>query len=306
MKSVTRLANLFRPTHYDLSITLHREARTFEGVVTIQGELFVDDEIRLHSKGLTIHSALIDGKEAALSHDPHDELVLLQQGLIRGSHVIVVSFSGGITDTMNGVYPCYFEVNGEKKEVLATQFESHYARQAFPCIDEPEAKATFDVTLTTEKNITVLGNMPIASQREENGALVTTFETTPIMSSSENSLDTKVVLITGGARRIGAAIARVLHAAGLDVIIHYRHSADAALALQEELHEHRPGSVALCQADLTNPGACETLTQCAHRAAKRDALRPERGAGRGHAASRNQSSPRRNWHLRSQAASRHR
>ena len=93
------------------------------------------------------------------------------------------------------------------------------------------------------------------------------------MSSPENSFDTKAVLITGGARRIGAAIARVLHAAGLDVIIHYRHSADAALALQEELHEHRPGSVRLCQADLTNPGACQTLTQCAHQAFGRlDAL----------------------------------
>jgi pteridine reductase len=93
------------------------------------------------------------------------------------------------------------------------------------------------------------------------------------MSRSENSLDTKAVLITGGARRIGAAIARVLHAAGLDVIIHYRHSADAALALQEELHAHRPGSVTLCQADLTNSGACETLAQCAHQAFGRlDAL----------------------------------
>tara|TARA_B100000378_G_scaffold235856_1_gene202461 strand:+ start:2124 stop:4640 length:2517 start_codon:yes stop_codon:yes gene_type:complete len=183
MKSVTRLANVFRPTHYDLSIILHREARTFEGVVTIQGVSLVDDEIRLHSKGLSIHSALIDGKQATLSHDPHDELVLLQQGLTRGNHVVVVSFGGSITDTMNGIYPCYFEVNGEKKEILATQFESHYARQAFPCIDEPEAKATFDVTLTTEKNITILGNMPIASQKEEGDALVTTFETTPIMSS---------------------------------------------------------------------------------------------------------------------------
>jgi len=93
------------------------------------------------------------------------------------------------------------------------------------------------------------------------------------MSRSENSLETKAVLITGGARRIGAAITRTLHAAGMDVIVHYRHSADAALALQEELHAHRSGSVTLCQADLTNPGACETLTQCTHQAFGRlDAL----------------------------------
>ena len=93
------------------------------------------------------------------------------------------------------------------------------------------------------------------------------------MSRSENSSNTKAVLITGGARRIGAAITRLLHATGMDVIVHYRNSADAALALQEELHAHRPGSVTLCQADLTNSGACETLTQCAHQAFGRlDAL----------------------------------
>ena len=93
------------------------------------------------------------------------------------------------------------------------------------------------------------------------------------MSRSENSSNTKAVLITGGARRIGAAITRLLHATGMDVIVHYRNSADAALALQEELHAHRPGSVTLCQADLTNSSACETLTQCAHQAFGRlDAL----------------------------------
>lgn len=183
MKSVTRLATLFRPTHYDLSITLHRKERTFDGTVTIQGVSRAAGEIRLHAKDLTILSAVIDGKAAAVSHAPHDELVLTQENLTEAAHVIVVTFSGVITDTMNGIYPCYFEVDGEKKEVLATQFESHYARQAFPCIDEPEAKATFTITLTTEKDIAVLSNMPVASQREERDMVVTTFETTPVMSS---------------------------------------------------------------------------------------------------------------------------
>ncbi|HEX6416706.1 MAG TPA: M1 family aminopeptidase, partial [Candidatus Saccharimonadales bacterium] len=72
---------------------------------------------------------------------------------------------------------------GTKKELLATQFESHHAREVFPCIDEPEAKATFDVTLTTEDGITVLGNMPIKQQSVESGQLVTTFDTTPRMST---------------------------------------------------------------------------------------------------------------------------
>ena len=52
-----------------------------------------------------------------------------------------------------------------------------------------------------------------------------------------------VVLVTGGARRVGAAIVRHLHAAGCRVAIHYRHSADEADALAQELNAARPDSV---------------------------------------------------------------
>lgn len=184
MKSVSRLSRVFAPDHYDLSITLNREERTFEGVVSIHGAVFCETrEIRLHAKDLLIHSATFDGKEAQFKDDENDELVISHDDIREGSHIVVVSFSGRITDDMNGIYPCYFEVDGIKQELLATQFESHYARQAFPCVDEPEAKATFDVTVTTEENIIVLGNMPIASQKNEGSRLVTQFETTPRMSS---------------------------------------------------------------------------------------------------------------------------
>ena len=60
----------------------------------------------------------------------------------------------------------------------------------------------------------------------------------------------KVVLVTGGARRIGAAIARRLHAAGARLMLHYRGSEQDALALQRELNAVRADSVALVQADL--------------------------------------------------------
>lgn len=184
MESVSRLIRTFAPEHYDLSIKLHRQQRTFEGTVTIRGTVTNGaGELRLHAKDLTIESVTLDGKEAAFRTDINDELVIEHADINDGAHIVVVVFEGGITDDMNGIYPCYFEVDGEKQELLATQFESHYARQAFPCIDEPEAKATFDVTLSTEENITVLGNMPVASQKNEDGWLVTTFETTPRMSS---------------------------------------------------------------------------------------------------------------------------
>ncbi|MBI3545977.1 MAG: pteridine reductase [Gammaproteobacteria bacterium] len=69
---------------------------------------------------------------------------------------------------------------------------------------------------------------------------------------ADNPLEGKVALITGGAQRIGAAIARQLHAQGMKLVIHYHTSEKAAHALQEELHQTRPESVMLVRGDLNN------------------------------------------------------
>lgn len=184
MQLVSRLIDLFIPEHYDLSINLNRIERTFTGTVTINGSVQPNtNAVRFHAKDLTITSALFDGKEATFSPAPDDELIINHVDISEGEHLFVIAFNGAITDNMNGIYPGYYEVNGEKKELLATQFESHYARQAFPVIDEPSAKATFDLTLTTEQDVAVLGNMPVKWRRSEDGQLVTAFETTPRMSS---------------------------------------------------------------------------------------------------------------------------
>lgn len=182
MSYVPRLIQQFIPTDYDLSLTLDRQGRTFSGTVTIKGASRTDS-ISLHSSGLTIENALIDGHVATVEHKEFDELQLSSPSLRPGSHVVVLRFSGVITDAMHGLYPSHYEHNGVKKELLATQFESHHAREVFPCIDEPEAKATFTLTLTTEREVTVLSNQPIDWQREENGLLVTAFLPTPRMST---------------------------------------------------------------------------------------------------------------------------
>ncbi len=62
----------------------------------------------------------------------------------------------------------------------------------------------------------------------------------------------RVVLVTGGAKRVGAAICRRLHAAGANIAVHYRSSAQEAEALQAELEALRPGSARCVQADLLN------------------------------------------------------
>lgn len=66
----------------------------------------------------------------------------------------------------------------------------------------------------------------------------------------QEPLSGEVAMVTGGARRIGAEIARTLHAAGMHLIVHYRHSQQAAESLKAELHHRRPDSVTLVQADL--------------------------------------------------------
>jgi pteridine reductase len=69
----------------------------------------------------------------------------------------------------------------------------------------------------------------------------------------------KVVLVTGGAKRVGAAICRRLHAAGAQLAVHYRSSEEEALALQKELNKLRPKSAAVFQADLLNLHALPKL-----------------------------------------------
>lgn len=77
-----------------------------------------------------------------------------------------------------------------------------------------------------------------------------TTNTSSHSTTESPSLDEKVVLITGGAHRIGAHIARALHAQGAKLVLHYRTSRDAAHAFQRELNEIRKDSVVLVQADL--------------------------------------------------------
>ena len=183
MTKVPRLLDTFTPNHYNLTLDLTRaEEKEFSGTVIISGES-TSESISLHSKGLTIQSATIDNQPADVSFGEFDELRLSQPNLKNGNHTIHINFSGTITDAMHGLYPCYFTHDGVKKQLFATQFESHHAREVFPCVDEPAAKAEYDLTLITRPGITVLGNMPVKFQKENGDSRTTTFEKTPRMSS---------------------------------------------------------------------------------------------------------------------------
>lgn len=185
-----RLLDSFRPSHYELFLQPNRDQLTFTGKVVITGEqLTAQTMIKLHSKGLRIDEAVfsIGGAEhpfVSHKHGDHDILYLAAPIKIQGKLTIHLSFFGEITEPMVGLYISQWQdKQGQTKQIVATQFESHHAREAFPCIDEPAAKAVFDLTLSTPVGETVLANTPLLRQQEADGWLVSTFEPTPVMST---------------------------------------------------------------------------------------------------------------------------
>jgi len=84
--------------------------------------------------------------------------------------------------------------------------------------------------------------------------------------SENNTLEGKVVLITGAAHRIGATTARTLHAAGANMVLHYRNSRAGAEALQTELNALRADSVSLVQGDLHDTAILPELVAQAYAA----------------------------------------
>jgi aminopeptidase N len=197
VKQVKRLFNEFQPEHYDLYLAPDRAKLEFTGRVVIRGRKTgrPSSRITLHQKDLKILSAKITkhdkrtgAAEVAVqrvnTQKSFDELRLhAAEPLYPGQYVIELEFSGKITKPMHGIYPCDYEIDGQKKQLIATQFESHHAREAFPGVDEPEAKATFDLTLASPAGETAISNSPVKSQTKKGGRLETVFETTPKMST---------------------------------------------------------------------------------------------------------------------------
>ncbi len=168
----------------------------FNGTVIVSGHKVgrPSRRIVMHQKGLRIHKIHVihhskDGdREMPIDrmnhHGAYDEIRLHSGSpLPNGSYTISMSFKGVITRAMNGMYPCFFTHDKKEKVLIGTQFESHHAREVFPCIDEPEAKATFDLTLTSPEGEAVISNTPIKTQTTKDKRWTTTFERTPHMST---------------------------------------------------------------------------------------------------------------------------
>jgi len=196
-KKVTRLFEQYNPKHYDLFLNISKDKQSFTGIVSISGRKVSrpSKRITLHQKALKIKKATVFQKqkngsfdELELSRintqDSFDEVRLHSSKLLYpGEYTLTLEFSGNITDNMDGIYPSRFTEDGQDKKLIATQFESHHAREAFPCVDEPEAKATFDLHLTHDTSEVALSNTPITNEKVEGTRKTTSYDTTPLMST---------------------------------------------------------------------------------------------------------------------------
>ena len=183
MQAVKHFIETFVPEHYDLFLDLNRADKTFSGKVNITGEA-KSSKISLHQKDLTVDAVEVAGQARPFTLDKDNEALYIELEAA-GPVVVTITYTGKITDNMTGIYPSYYTVDGVKKEIISTQFESHFAREAFPSVDEPEAKATFDLALKFDQaeGELALSNMPEIDVENRKATGVWKFETTPRMSS---------------------------------------------------------------------------------------------------------------------------
>ncbi|GFH41014.1 M1 family metallopeptidase [Lactococcus insecticola] len=179
MSEFKHLYEDFKPEHYKIFVDVNRDTKTFSGEVSVTGQALVTD-LAFHQKDLVISSVLVDGVSVPFTQDAENETVNFSIAAA-GKITFDFSYTAALTDNMTGIYPSYYEVDGVKKQLVGTQFETHFARQAFPSIDEPEAKATFDLAVKFDEKDgeTIIANMPEISNVDG----VHTFDTTVKMSS---------------------------------------------------------------------------------------------------------------------------
>ena len=169
-----RLLDFFIPEHYKLELTFDKSSKLINGKVVIDGRSKAD-RIKFHAKDMEFHSIFVDSDEVPADLIKYDGSILE----IPQASIIAIEFTSKISETMLGCYASTYQFEDREETTIATQFESNYAQKAFPCIDEPAAKAAFDVTIITDPEDTVISNMP--SLISENGTHK--FDITPRMST---------------------------------------------------------------------------------------------------------------------------
>lgn len=158
-----RLLDYFVPEKYVLDLVVDKRKKYIGGKVTIFGAA-KKNEIKFHAVNLKITKVLVENFEVEFLQ--RENLLILNleplESKVKLSELrITIFYDGKLNENMEGAYLSTYEYEGRTETIVATQFESHYAREAFPCIDEPAAKAVFDAKIKTDdEDDLVLINTP--------------------------------------------------------------------------------------------------------------------------------------------------
>ncbi len=197
--SAIRLPRNVVPTSYKLYFEPDLENKQFSGEETI----FVDvqspvKEVVLNANDLEVSEGELaqvkKGKghgawnEASIEQDKEKQQVRFKfkKTIAPGSYEFHVKFAGRLNDKMAGFYySSSTDAEGNKLALATTQMEPTDARRVFPCFDEPDFKATFNITLATPKDLVAISNAPLKLKRIEprSQKIQYTFEETPLMST---------------------------------------------------------------------------------------------------------------------------
>jgi puromycin-sensitive aminopeptidase len=188
-----RLPRAVRPTRYELGLVPDLDAATFFGTEAVAIEVSSPlREIVCNAAELTIEEAWVvaaggERIEVTATVDESTERATfsLATTLEPGTHTLHARFTGILNDKLRGFYRSTFvDAEGVTRTLATTQFESTDARRAFPCWDEPEAKATFAVTLVVPEDLLAISNgAEVSSQPLGDGRRRVTFAETMPMST---------------------------------------------------------------------------------------------------------------------------
>jgi len=190
----TQLPRTAIPHHYAISVTPHADRLTFDGEVGIDLDVTKPTQaIVLNAAELNLASATLQparggpAVSAQISLDPEAETATLTfpRTIAPGAYHLAIAYSGVIHTQANGLFALdYKDPAGVRKRAIFTQFEPADARRFFPGWDEPDYKASFDLTARVLADSMAVGNMPAASSKPLPGGLKEVrFQTTPTMSS---------------------------------------------------------------------------------------------------------------------------
>ncbi|MBQ7802779.1 M1 family metallopeptidase [Candidatus Saccharibacteria bacterium] len=156
-----RLLDFFIPKSYKLSLSIDKHAKFLSGNVKIEGKTKSSGLVKLHSVGQTIDFVKINDEKVDFSLE---NCVLTAVAPALSVVSVEVGFHGPLNENMQGAYLSTYSLDGKEERIVSTQFESHYARECFPCVDEPAAKATFDLVIAVpDKDDIVLSNMEVSA-----------------------------------------------------------------------------------------------------------------------------------------------